>query len=427
MGVAGRRRGEQVVREQADESTDAGGGAQPTRLVLRYDTPEALLGAFERELLHGAVFVPTPDDLVPGSRARVVLDLSFCGARIELESEVVGSALWDLAPGGSLRRREAPAALRRRLVEAAGVYLPEPDPTPAGKTIRAPRFEATASVEVEVEGRRLVGETANLSYNGMLALVSGADCPNGTSLRVHIAAPGDGDVLVLEGKIANQMPCDSGARAIGVQFLYALERFEEVARFVDALRSLQHARSLVTVSGSLRNVPLETVLETSAGSASEGTLILRRGKEQGRIAYRDGEIVSAVAGLETGERALARMFCWTEAEFELQPEVLPLDVPTTPLPLTSALVLASVERDELARLELGRLGLDDIFEVDGQRLAALDAGFDEHTRELLANAALGFPVATLLDMASTSDTLVYKSITELVDAGVLRLVSTDSR
>ena len=104
--------------------------------------------------------------------------------------------------------------------------------------------------------------------------------------------------------------------------------------------------------------------------------------------------------------------------------MLPTDLPTTPLPLTSAMLIASVERDELARLDRGRLGADTIFAVDEQRLAALDANLDELSRDLVANAALGFPVGTLLEMASASNMLVYKAITELIDAGVLRLVAS---
>ena len=249
-------------RIQEDGTAGAGHG-QPLRLAVCYDTPAALLDAFERELIHGAVFVSTPDVHAPDTHARVVLELPFCEARIELGGQVVAprpAPLSELAPGVSLRLDGAPAELRQRLVEASGVYLPEPDPTPPGKTIRAPRFEAIVPVEVEVDGRHFLGETANLSYNGVLALVPGADFANGTSLHLRLARSSDGAALELDGKVANQMPCDSGVRALGVQFLYELDRFEEVSRFVDTLRSLNHSRTLAIESGSLRDVPLETEL-----------------------------------------------------------------------------------------------------------------------------------------------------------------------
>lgn len=400
---------------------------QSAPLRLRYGTAAELLAAFERELLHGAVFVPTPEAESLEAEIGVVLDLAFCDTQIELRGEVVAprpELVSERPPGVSLRLSKTPADLRRRLVDATGIDLPEPDATPAGKRTRAPRFEAVAPVEIELEGESFVGETANLSYSGMLLRVAGVSVANGASLCLRILPASDGPALELRGQVVNQMPCDTGARALGIQFLYELERYEEVSQFVDSARSLHHARSLVTVSGSLRDVPLETVLETAAGTSSLGTVVIQHGDEQGRIAYREGEIVSAVTGLEVGERALSRMFCWTEAQFEVRPDSLPSDLETTPLPLTSALLLASVERDELARLDLGHLTPDTTFEVDDQRMASLGASLDELSRELTDNAALGFPVGTLLDMASASDVLVYKALNELIDAGVLRVETT---
>ena len=400
---------------------------EPHRLAVRYDTPEELLEGFERELMHGALLVPISGTTAAGTRVGVSLELGFCDARVDVEGEVVAprpAPLPRMTPGVALRLLEAPEELRRRLIEASAIYLPKLDPTPPGKRIRAPRFETSTPVEIEAAGRQFIGETANLSHNGMLALVSDADLAdfsNGAQLRLRISSEPDGPALEIDGRVANQMPCDADVHALGVQFMYELDRFEEVSQFVDRLRSLQHARSLVTVSGSLRDVALETVLETAAGASTEGTVSLKNGEESGSIAYREGQIVLAVTGLETGEQALSRMFCWKEAKFEVQPDVMPTKLPPTPLPLTSAMLLASVERDELARLDLGSVGPETVFAVEAQRLEALGEDLDELSRELVENAALGFPLATLLDMASVSDVLVYKAISALIDAGVLRL------
>ncbi len=414
-----------MERKQAE--AEHGKGGRPGAFVLRYESADELLEAFERELLHGAVFVRTQETPKPGARVDLDLELSFCDARLELVAEVVSprpKPLAELSPGVSLRITEMPEELRRRLTEASGLALPEPDPTPPGKTPRAPRFEAVAPVSIEAGGRRFVGETANISYNGMLALVSdAAELANGTRLSLRIALAGRNESLALDGTVANQAPCDDGVQALGVHFIYDLGRFNEVSRFVDTLRGLHHARALAALTGSLRDVPLDTVLQTFAGTSNAGTLVLRRGGDEGRIAFRDGAILHATAGLESGERALARMFCWSDARFSLTPDVELLAEPPTPMPLDSAMLLASVERDELARLDLGDLGPDTIFAVDEQRLAGVTDSLDEVSRELIENAALGFPLVTLVDMASASDVQVYKAISELVDAGVLRLVA----
>lgn len=416
-----------MERKQAEAQGRAGDRTQRTAFRVRYETAAELLEAFERELLHGALFVATSDAHAPGTAIRVTLDLAFCDRRIHVDGLVVAprpSPLAAVAPGVSLRFTEVPDELRRRLSEASGLALPEPDPTPPGLTPRAPRFQAVAPVEIETKDRRFVGETANLSYNGMLALVSEPELANGTRLKLRIELAGEGTRLELAGTVANQTPCDHGVQALGVHFIYDLGRFNEVSQFVDTLRSLHHARSLAALAGSLRDVPLDTVLQTFAGASSAGTLVLRRGSDEGRIAYREGAILYAIAGLETGERALARMFCWTDARFQLNPDIEPLDTESTPMPLDSAMLLAAVERDELERLDLGGLGAETIFAIDEQRLGALEGSLDEVSRELVANAAIGFPLVTLVDMASASDAQVYKAISELVDAGVLRMATS---
>jgi hypothetical protein len=174
------------------------------------------------------------------------------------------------------------------------------------------------------------------------------------------------------------------------------------------------------VTGSLADSPLETVLDTFAGAVPAGTLRLARGPEEGVIAYRDGEILHASAGLTSGAKALGRMFSWTDAEFAFQPGIEPVDTGQPPLPLESALLAASVERDELARLDVRRLDADATFAVDKERLAAIESSLDPLSRALVENAATGFPLATLLDIMPESDARIYQSLAALVDAGALR-------
>ena len=407
------------------QGAGSGDGTTP-ELVLRYETREDLSAGFERELLHGAAFVSTPEPPEAGADVRLAIELPFREERIVFAARVVAprpAPLAEVAPGVSLQLEIAPDELRRQLERAADVTLPEPDPTPPGKTPRAPRFQAVAPVRIVVDGEPLHGRTANLSYNGMLALVQGAELANGTRLALRIERAADEEALELDGIVANQTPCDGGVQALGVHFVYDLDRFNEVSHFVDTLRGLHHAHELAALSGSLDEVPLETVLQTVAGGSTEGTLVLQRRGEEGRIAYREGVILHATTGLETGERALARLFCWGDARFELRPEAIVPDGESQPMPIDSALLVAAVERDELARLDMDGLDPDTVFEVDEALHAALAESLDPVSAELVANAAIGFPLVTLLDMAEASDTQVYKAISELVDAGVLRQTS----
>jgi hypothetical protein len=217
------------------------------------------------------------------------------------------------------------------------------------------------------------------------------------------------------------MRCDNGVMALGVQFVYELDRADEVAKFIDGLRSFQHARSLATLSGSLADTPLETVLETFVSVSESGTLCLQRGDERGKIAYQQGEIVYVTMGLLSGTKALDRIFTWEDAVFDFRPEVDPMDGIRERLPLEPAVLAAVVARDELGQLDLTGMDPDWTFSVDAERLAAVASTLDEVGLEIAENARLGFPLCAMLDMLSCSDARIYKTVTELIESGVLRI------
>lgn len=394
------------------------------RLTVAYETREALREAFARELFSGAIFVPTVDAFELGQKALVVLVLPFCAEQLEIEGEVVASLPIHIAragaePGVSIQLGLAPTELRRRIEGASGADLSELCERPSVFPRVEPRFDVHASVTLVAQGRQFAAETGDISYNGMLVLLRGIDLGVEAELRAQIEHPGTGEKLEVEGRIANQTRCDHGVMAVGVQFRYELERVDEVASFVDDLRSFHHARSLATVSGSIADTPLEAVLETFSSTSSAGTVRLTRGDDQGKIVYQDDEILLATTGLVSGAKALGRLFTWTDAHFEFKPEIENLDDVREPLPLASAILTAAVQRDELAHLELGDLDADATFSVDADLLAAVEPTLDDVGRELSENALMGFPLGAMLDMLSFSDARIYKALTELIESGIL--------
>ncbi len=396
------------------------------RLFVAFASSEELCDAFERELAHGALFVPTLAALPAGRQVKVTLLFKFCGAQLDLDGEVVTALPPDIThtgatPGLSVQMAEPLDRFRERIEANTGVSLPDPEPAVCHSERRQPRFPARSSVEMVVAGRKFSAETVDVSYNGLLALISGVDLGEGTELSVLISHPGGGETLSLDAKIANQTPCDHGVMAVGIQFMYDLSRVDEVAAFVDDLRGFQHARSLATVTGSVKDAPLETLLETFSASASSGTLRLTQGAETGKLVYQENEILHASTGLVSGVKALGRMFTWTEAQFEFEPRIEPLDGDEARFPLQSAILSAAVERDELARIDLDKLDADASFVVDEERLAAVESTLDELGRELAENAGLGFPLGALIDILTASDARIYKALAELIEAGVLRV------
>jgi hypothetical protein len=395
-------------------------------LSVTYETPGELQEAFARELFSGAVFVPLTDRLPTRRLVTVTFHLSFSEARLAVEGEVVAAlpshiARAGAAPGVSIQLAETPGELRRRFELASGIKLTEVDSRLPAYARAEPRFPARAPVRIEAQDRHFTAETGDVSYNGMLVLLPGLDLGVGTEMKIEIEHPQNGSVLALEGHIANQTRCDHGMMVVGVQFRYEFERVDEVARFVDGLRSFHHARSLAMITGSLEHTPLEAVLETFTSTSNAGTLRLMRGEELGKLAYQDGEILYATTGLVSGAKALGRLFTWTDALFEFKPEVEPMDDAGGRLPLESAILAAAVQRDELARLDLNAFDPDMTFVVEEERLAAVETALEDMDREIAENSRMGFPLGAMLDMLPSSDALIYKTLTGLIEAGILRV------
>ena len=278
---------------------------------VAFKTEKELHDAYVRDLAQGAVFVPSRAGAEPGTPVDLELDLAFAGQRLFLAGEVVGLVSAAMAragatPGVSVLLAERGEALRRRLEEASGVALPVGEAeAPHPRRATAP-FSARHAVVVEAAGCSFPAETADMSYNGMLALLNGIDLGEGSPVRVWLTHPSTGASIDLDGRVANQTRCDHGVMAVGIQFDYALERVDEVARFIDELRGFHHAKELASVCGSLEETRLEGVLETFAGISSAGTLALRHGEDEGKIAYADGQILCATTGLVSGAKALGR-------------------------------------------------------------------------------------------------------------------------
>jgi Tfp pilus assembly protein PilZ len=397
-------------------------------LTLSYESPSAAADAFAKELGLGAVFIPNTDfDEVPeaGTKVRLLLRFPFSGGELSLSGEIVtvlprGIRSAGGTPGVSVAVADPEPELRRRIEAETGLELPEVEEPPRHFLSADPRFAARTPVTLEHEGRRFTAETLDISCNGLLALLPGIDLSEGTTLHITVDHPRGGPPLEIDGRVANATRCDHGVMAHGIQFQFSLDRIDEVGQFVDDLSGHERARALATIAGSLRDNPLEDIIETFSSSCPIGTLRLVNGAEEGKIVYRDDTIVSVTCGLVSGAKALGRMFGWRDASFEFESEAEALDVADAPLPLTSVVLTASVERDELARLDLGSLTDETTFGVDTDLLASLEATLDDLARDLVANVEMGFPVGALIDILPISDALFYQKLAELIEAGIVR-------
>jgi Tfp pilus assembly protein PilZ len=393
-------------------------------LRVSWATPEEFRQIYLRDLAHGALFVPTREEHAAGDAVRVRLEFPFCAGRLELDAEVVATVSRGMAhagarPGISVQASEPVGDLRRRLEGVTGLLLPGVEEPAARGPRRDPRFPACAAVVLESSGCHFPAETVDVSYNGLLALLVGVDLGQGNELRVVLTHPGSGVELAVDARVANRTRCHHGVMALGIRFFYAVERIEEVRHFIDDLRGFHRARELASVTGSLSETPLEAVLETFAAVSNQGTLILSRKDDEGKVAYRDGQILYAMTGLVSGPKALGRMFGWTDAQFEFRPELTLIEDAPAPLALQPAILAASLERDEVARLSLGNLGSDAVFSLDEERFAAVKSNLDPLRLEIAENAGMGFPLGAILDILTIGDAAILMALADLIEGGIV--------
>lgn len=410
------------------QTAPAGGEAAPT-LRVAFATREEFEEVYAQDVAFGALFLPGEVERRPGERVLLRLAFGFCDAEVELDGDVAALVPAKLAEAGvsagaAIQLLPPGDELRRRLEAATGLSLPPVDALCSDPRRSAPRFAARTEVVLEVANRAFPAETLDVSYNGMLVLLCGLDLSVGTDLVACLVHPKSREEIRLEARVMNQTPCDHGVMAVGLQFLYAMDRVDEVMAFVDDLQGFHHARKLATVAGSLQETPLEAVLETFSALASAGTLELHRGDDEGRIAYADGQIVYATTGLVSGTKALGRMFTWTDARFEFQPGVRPIDAPESPMPLESALFAAAVQRDDFSMLSLGQLSPETCFEIDDERCALAKAELGPLEAAIADNAGAGFPLGALLDILPESDVAIYKALCKLLGDGVLAVADS---
>ena len=396
----------------------------PRQLRVEFKTEQEFRDVYERDLALGAMFVPSDAELAPGQAVELTLALGFADSELACSGEVVAAISPEMTqagvtPGISVLLSDRGAGLRKLLEEASGLELPVVDEESEGSRRGATRFPAEASVVVEANGRSFAAETVDVSYNGMLALLNGIDLGEGVSVKVRLTHPGTGESIEFDAAVANQTRCDHGVMAVGIQFHYELDRVEEVTGFIDQVNRFHHAKKLASVSGSVADSCLEAILETFSGISNAGTLKVIGTSDEGKIAYLDGQIVCATTGLVSGTKAIGRMFSWSDARFEFEPEVGPSEGPLEHLPLESAVLSAAVERDQIKRLDLKGVDSESTFELNQELFETLHEELDEVRREVVANGGMGFPLGVILDMLPWSDAVILQALVDLVECGVL--------
>jgi len=404
---------------------DPGDHDAQSPLTLRYETEEALLDEFAENLALGALFVPTKEARTVGERLEVRLELPFCDIELSLPSEVVAildpsvADLDDRGPGISVRLTGSLRALHDELRERTGLDLRRAPPRGRQPRRNPERAAADADIVLSTPDGEFAGQTANLSYSGVLALLQMKSIPVGTEVQVNLSTPVVELDLCVDGRVIHVQRCDDGVYAHGIQLHYPAERIDEVMPFIEFLQSFDRARRLANVSGDIDERGLASTLEMFVTTAPSGTLVLQREDETGKIVFSENFILHCALGMVSGAKALARLCRWTSGRFEFHHDQTLPDSPDEPQPFETAMMMASVQLDELARIGFDTFRPNDTFDACEGLSVADPETLTDLEREILEYAVDGFNVGAIADMVAAPDADILKALAVLADVGAV--------
>jgi Tfp pilus assembly protein PilZ len=431
------------------------------RLYIQFDSPEALRSEFDKNIANAGLFVATEEPYEVRQPVTVVIELVYLhgsggadcpGGVLELDGEIVHRVPAEMAatgavPGVALQLEESPQALRqrfepllgKRVVAAVGSDREGPRRRGARRhSVRVPvRVMPTSSPPFEATSR-------DLSATGILLSLRDTILPLGEIVRICLWHPSGDPSVVIDGKVVRQVRNKEGrVAAAAVAFDRNQAADPGVSSVVDALRRAGHRSQLGSITGSLGELGLASLLQMFGSSAPRGTLVVERDGEQGWIAFADDELLAVELGPLSGQEALMEMIDWSEGRFEFQASVDAKLVESAPRQPLAGAVLAAVcgvdERDREAGPEVDAadepIEADDLwedpsarvveigpltaFEVDPEQEELSLGTLDKTEAALIDLARAGMAVERMVEIIPEAESVVQGALEGLVELGVL--------
>ena len=403
-------------------------------LGVSFETRDALRQEFETNLSNGGIFVATEEVLELRAMVTVRVSLAFADAHVMLDGEVVHIVPPELAgagakPGVALQLVDGPVALRERFAailqgdaskaETDEILLVQPPPPDLGKR-RAPRKRARIDARIEMGSSSREGRTRDLSRSGALIGVD-EEVAVGERVALTLRHPGTGEEMALGGHVVRQVAGDdTGVSAVGIEFDPDENQRDAVERFVDEVQRVEHTKRMGGMVGPIEEIGPHAVLLMFASTSPAGTLYLRRGEEEAVVAFEAGLLRVARLGALEGMPALVELMAWTDGSFEFHARLDAVESREAPLPLEAALHDAMRQLDEARPLTPSRFPLQAKLRegepADGYDLSKVEAA-------VLDLAPVGFPVERVLEVIPEPDEEIFRALSYLADAGLIRIES----
>jgi Tfp pilus assembly protein PilZ len=386
-------------------------------LRVTYGTREDLRQQFDAQIALGGLFVPTVSNLEFRETVRVVFDLEFCNDRVELEAEVVSVVEPELAghgnePGVAIQFTDAPELVKKQLAPYLGIDQEQ-------DRRRAPRRIARVPVVIaSSDGARLTGRTRDLSHSGVLVSIDGPPVAVGRSVTLTLAHPTFDERMDVPARVVRHLDVEGTVTALACQFDPPADREKEIVAFIDDVQTSEHGRRLRGVTGAIGELGIINVIQVFGGCTRSGTLTVIRGYEEGRVVFEEGLLREVRLGPVSGMKALARIVGWREGNFEFHAHVEPRYEDSKSCSLDAALLEATRQQDELARLDGGQFAPGGRFQVDRAKVDAERGGLSKLEDSVLELAGAGMTLRQILDVIPEPDVDVFKALASVADLGL---------
>lgn len=179
------------------------------------------------------------------------------------------------------------------------------------------------------------------------------------------------------------------------------------------------------LTGSTKDMALPDLIQMFQANKKTGILKIRKAsREEGKIAFSDGNIISATLLNYSPIKAIQRMMGWGEAKFEMEP-LVPGEMPPKAEQFSNesveGLLLESFRvQDEMARLRESRPIKEISIEPDALRNLK---DLTEQQKKVLVRARRSGKLEEILEVEDLTDLEAYEAVVQLIDRGFLKLVS----
>jgi len=388
-------------------------------LRVSYVSPEALRQQYEAQIALGGLFVPTVSNLEFRETVRVVFDLEFCDQRVELDAEVVSVVEPELAgrnhePGVALQFTDAPELVKKQLAPYIGVDQEQ-------DRRRAPRRVARIPVRIEAaDGLRVTGRTRDLSQSGALASIDGPAVAVGREVVLTLDHPTFDEHMETPAQVVRHVDVEGTVAAIACRFAPTSGDGRALREFIDDVQTSEHGRRLRGVTGAIGELGIMNVMQVFGGCTRSGTLTVMRGYEEGRVVFRDGQLCEVRLGPASGLKALTRIVDWRQGSFEFHAHVDGSVAAENAGSLDAALLEATRQSDELARMATAAWPGALRFEVDRPRLDADRGQLSKLEDSVVELAGAGMTLRQILDVIPESDVDIHAALGTLADLDLIR-------